>query len=92
MENYIIAYDIADDRRRYKTFKAIKEYAVPVQFSLFEGILSNSDILKLKSRLKKILDDDEDSLIIYKQCTHCKTQVERMGKTHVLYGEDDIIV
>lgn len=92
MEKYIIAYDIADDKRRYRAFKTIKEYATPVQFSLFESNLTKSDILKLKHRLKTIINEDEDSMIFYRQCANCKDSAERMGKSNYVYGDEDVIV
>jgi hypothetical protein len=35
-ERVIIAYDVADDRRRYHLCKALERYGVRIQYSVFE--------------------------------------------------------
>ncbi len=92
MENYIIVYDIMDDRRRYRIFKKLKEFASPVQYSVFEARLNQNDIIKLKYQLEALINKKEDSLIIYKQCIRCKDNTKRMGKQRYIYGEDDILI
>ncbi|WP_078060342.1 CRISPR-associated endonuclease Cas2, partial [Desulfotomaculum copahuensis] len=67
MENYIIAYDIGDDRCRLKIYKTMKDYAVPVQYSVFECSLRKEDYLMLRYKLEKLIRKDEDSIVFYRQ-------------------------
>ncbi len=76
----VISYDIQNDKRRTKIHKALKDYGQWVQYSVFECHLKKEEFLKLRHRLKKLLEDDEtDSLRFYLLCEECKQKVERIG-------------
>ncbi|MGY5218309.1 CRISPR-associated endonuclease Cas2 [Clostridium butyricum] len=66
----ILVYDIRSDeegqRVLNKTFKTCKKYLSHIQNSVFEGELSESQIIKLKYALKDIIRDDIDSVILFK--------------------------
>lgn len=66
----ILVYDIKSDdggqKVLNKTFKVCKKYLTHIQNSVFEGELSDSQLLKLKMELKSIVRDDRDSLIVFK--------------------------
>ncbi len=67
----ILFYDIADKSLRakkdnsYKIRKEVEKYLTRVQFSVFEGEISPSDLRKLKAHLAKVADTELDSIIIY---------------------------
>ena len=67
----ILFYDIADKRSRdkkdnsYRVRKEVEKYLTRVQFSVFEGEVTPSDLKKLKARLNKVIDRELDSIIIY---------------------------
>lgn len=66
----ILVYDIKTDdygqKILNKTFKICKKYLSHIQNSVFEGELSESQILKLKYELNDIIRDDVDSVILFK--------------------------
>jgi CRISPR-associated protein Cas2 len=43
----------------------LKEYLTWVQNSVFEGELTTSQLLEVKKRIKKIIDTQEDSVLIF---------------------------
>lgn len=67
----ILFYDIADKSIRakkensYKVRKEVEKYLTRVQFSVFEGEITPSDLRKLKAHLAKVVDSELDSIIIY---------------------------
>ncbi len=76
----IISYDIKNDKRRTKIHKALKDYGDWVQYSVFECDLTQKEFVKLRHRLKKLLDDnDDDSVRFYVLCEECRHKVERIG-------------
>ncbi|WP_079907504.1 CRISPR-associated endonuclease Cas2 [Carboxydocella sp. JDF658] len=91
MEHYVIVYDIRDDRRRNKIYRILKDYATPVQLSVFEAVLTKEKIVQLQYSLKRLMKN-EDSIIFYRQCGHCRQDILRLGSTPVPYGEGDIII
>ncbi len=66
----ILVYDIKSDeggaRTLNKTFKICKKYLTHIQNSVFEGELSESQILKLRMELRSVIRTDRDSLIVFK--------------------------
>ncbi len=92
MDYYVIAYDVRDDKRRAIIFKTLKEYASPVQNSLFEGHIAKKDFIKLRDRLKKQMNEKEDSICLYSLCAGCRVQIVRFGMKIVVFGKDDIII
>ncbi|MEG2869291.1 MAG: CRISPR-associated endonuclease Cas2 [Terrisporobacter sp.] len=66
----ILVYDIKSDEGGQKilskTFKICKRYLSHIQNSVFEGELSNSQLVKLEYEIKDIIRPSKDSIIIFK--------------------------
>lgn len=66
----ILVYDIKSDsggqKALTKTFKICKKYLTHIQNSVFEGEVSEAQLLKLKMELRSVIRDDRDSLIVFK--------------------------
>ena len=75
----ILVYD-AGEKRVQKFHKVCKKYLTWVQLSVFEGELSLAQLERLKSELKGLMDDEEDSVIIYAFRTKRYFQREVMGR------------
>ena len=87
----IISYDIVDDKRRTILAKRLLDFAKRVQYSVFEGDLTDEQI---KAMLKKILpyiNEKEDSLRVYKLCQKCVDNIKSFGVKNG-WEEDDVIV
>lgn len=76
----VVSYDVTDDKRRGRIFKALKNFGQWMQFSLFECELDKMNFLKLKDRLDHLIEaDKDDSIRFYFLCESCKRQIERIG-------------
>lgn len=66
----ILVYDIKSDedgqRVLNRTFKTCKKYLSHIQNSVFEGELSESQIIKLRYELDGIIRKHKDSIILFK--------------------------
>jgi len=62
---YIIVYDVNVDRVQ-KMLKLMRKYVNHVQNSVFEGELTNAQLAELKDKARELMDEDEDSIIIYR--------------------------
>ena len=60
----IIIYDVSE-KRCSKIHKLLKRYLDWVQNSVFEGEITKSDLVILKSELSQRIDEKTDSVIIY---------------------------
>lgn len=66
----ILVYDIKNDgggqKALAKTYKICKRYLTHIQNSVFEGELSESQILQLQYELKSVVRKELDSVILFK--------------------------
>ncbi|CUH97861.1 hypothetical protein P22_4009 [Propionispora sp. 2/2-37] len=64
----ILVYDV-NERRVNKVLKKCRQYLNWVQNSVLEGEISDANYKKLTMELEKIIDKEEDSVIIYNMRT-----------------------
>jgi len=63
---YVIAvYDVGE-KRVGKMLKLFRRYLNWIQNSVFEGEITEVRLMELKNKASKIMDDENDSLIIFK--------------------------
>ncbi|MEM7818402.1 MAG: CRISPR-associated endonuclease Cas2 [Candidatus Aenigmatarchaeota archaeon] len=60
----IIVYDVSI-KRVNKVCQFLKQYLNWIQNSVFEGELSESELKRVEVGLSRIIDESEDSIIIY---------------------------
>ena len=87
MKRFIVTYDIRDDKRRGKIYKTLRDYAVPVQFSVFEASLKDEDYIMLRHKLECLMRKSEDSIIFYRQCSRCEEDITRLGVSPEPFGD-----
>ena len=92
LKNIVIVYDIADDRRRLKIFKFLKNYATRIQYSVFEGNLTDEDIVMLEAELTRMMNPQKDGIALFQLCKKCNKSVKRIGVTPDATGTGDIVV
>lgn len=71
----VIAYDITDDLRRSRIVKIIEKSGVRVNYSVFECMLTESQLEKLQERISKLIDYKEDKIIFYPLCINCYSKI-----------------
>ena len=66
----VLVYDISKDdngqKRWSRIFKICKKYLSHIQNSVFEGEISKSQLAKLQQELGRYIDENLDSVIIFK--------------------------
>lgn len=76
----VISYDSPDDKRRTKMLKALAGFGKRVQYSVFECEVRPNEVAKLRERLEKLLQGDEDDVRVYPLCENCRAKVAMLGK------------
>ena len=61
---FVVAYDIADDRRRGRVARCLQQHGVRMQYSVFFVDARPARILRLVSRLEGLIDAGEDSIMV----------------------------
>ncbi|WP_456382983.1 CRISPR-associated endonuclease Cas2 [Persephonella sp.] len=78
-EIFLIAYDVKDDKRRNRIARELLLHGIRVQYSIFELLLTQTQLKKLKRNLKIYINPLEDSIIIYKQSKEEYKNIKREG-------------
>jgi CRISPR-associated protein Cas2 len=61
---YLVCYDVADDKRLRKTYKKMRGYGDPLQYSVFRCELSPMEKQFMKEALWEILNWDKDRVML----------------------------
>lgn len=72
----VVAYDIADDRRRVRLHTLLLGYGVPVQESVFECDVSERRHVALQRRVARIIRHEVDSVRYYALCADCARKIQ----------------
>lgn len=89
---YLIAYDIADNKRRSRIAKVMESMGARVQGSVFEVFLTQKELEETIRRCKKALNEKEDSLRIYYLCGACQRKIQIIGVGKKSEAPDLVIV
>lgn len=74
----VLVYDISIERLNHAR-KFLRQYLNWIQNSVFEGELTEGELQKVKQGLKEIIEEDEDSVIIFKTWSKKWLQKENIG-------------
>jgi CRISPR-associated protein Cas2 len=61
--SYLVCYDICDDRRLRKVFQEMRRWGDHLQYSVFECQLRDSDLVRMRAALAKIIHHTEDQVL-----------------------------
>lgn len=65
---YIIAYDIADNKRRLRVAKTLESWGYRIQESVFQLRLDTAMLARVRSRLAALISETDDVIHIYPMC------------------------
>lgn len=93
----LITYDVnteteAGRRRLRKVAKCCVQHGQRVQNSVFECILDNSQYLKVKYELEKLIDPQSDSLRFYNLGNKYSKKIEHIGAKATYEAEGPLIL
>lgn len=93
----ILTYDVetataSGAKRLRNVAKLCQKYGVRVQNSVFEIEASAAQLVELKSKLKSIIDLEQDSVRIYRMGNSWQNKVEVLGKAPIIQAGSEIIL
>lgn len=93
----LITYDVntlsaSGSKRLRKVAKACENYGLRVQNSVFECIISETQLVALKAIISDIIDEKQDSIRIYHLGKNWERHVETMGRQPELNAESTLII
>ncbi len=79
----IAAYDVSDDGRRARLAATLQQHGDRLQYSLFLCTLDDdAELNDLRREVADIIDRDEDSFLLLRQCAACWHDMEASGQAH----------
>jgi len=63
--NYLVCYDIADERRLAKVYDFMKGRGIHLQYSVFYCSFTWRELLEIKEQISSLINGDEDDVRIY---------------------------
>ncbi len=91
-KNYIVGYDISDQRRLARVAKVMKSFGGRIQYSFFHCFISDSQKKKMLERLKKEIHQQEDQVVVIPVTERQLNEIECVGYKLNLQAEGIIIV
>ena len=93
----LITYDVNTSsvqgaKRLRNVAKCCLDYGQRVQNSVFECLLNESELLRLRSRLLTLIDTSVDSIRIYKLGKNYQSKIEHLGKQTGFDIEGELII
>lgn len=92
----LVTYDVSTvekegKRRLRKVAKIYQDYGIRVQNSVFECVVNQTEYTQMKIKLLAVVDDQEDSLRIYRLGKQYKNKVEHFGAKESINVEETLI-
>lgn len=78
----LIVYDISNDRRRTRLHDLLLDYGTPVQYSVFECLLTAKEEEKMVKSIRKLISPRKDAVRYYTLCADC------LAKTVITSGKE----
>ena len=76
---YVICYDIADDRLRDRVARALLDYGQRVQESVFVAHLDDELHGRMLARVEKLVEKSEDRIHVFALCNACEGKALSIG-------------
>jgi len=88
----VVAYDLPNDRRRQRLHDALLNYGTPVQYSVFECLVDDVELARMKKQVKRILRPRLDHVRYYYLCAACVKRIESTMGPEVAHQVDVLVV
>ena len=72
----VVAYDVPNNRRRAQLHKRLLDYGTPVQYSVFECLVSEEEMERMRGAVRNIIKPRLDNVRYYRLCAACQRQIE----------------
>ena len=77
--NYLVCYDIRDVKRLSRVFRFMKQRGVHIQYSVFYCRLTWEELIKLRGKLRDLINEKMDDIRIYPLPSDLKVVVMGRG-------------
>ena len=75
----VVAYDVDSNKLRTRLHKTLRRFGEPVQYSVFECILTNDQFAEMRAEVARVLEGLRRGVRYYEMCDACHRQVVTLG-------------
>jgi len=86
--NYVVAYDISQNKRRRRVSIYLQGWGYRVQESVFVCRVSNEEMKGFIGAIEENIDKKEDHVAVFRQCASCDKSLVVLGEP--IFEIDDI--
>ncbi len=83
----VVSYDIPDDKRRTRLHKALTNFGTPVQYSVFECLLTPKQQSQMDKTVRRIIKPTLDSVRYYPLCMECRAKITTTAASRAVAHE-----
>lgn len=83
----VVAYDIADEKRRNHIVRILEKVGIRVNYSVFECLLTDIQFEKLQEDVGHKINSREDRIAYYPVCVNCYTKIVYQPNRNVKYDK-----
>lgn len=88
----VVVYDVSHDRRRTRLHNTLKDFGAPVQYSVFECLLDDKELARMKKAVARVIKPRLDRVRYYYLCQTCLAKTEVTSGAEVLHETEVIVV
>ncbi len=85
---YLVAYDIANDKRLRRVARVMQSYGARVQRSVFECRIDAAKLAEMIARIRGVIKTREDKINIYRLCETCQQRFATCGRGRLVEDEE----
>lgn len=89
---YLLAYDVRDPRRLARTHKTMKDWGLPVQYSVFELLLTGAEVETMWDQVGAEIDPTVDWVVLYRLTRPFNQAVRNIGVYDPGHLDTDTII
>ena len=92
MRNFLVVYDITDNKTRKKLSDLLEGYGFRVNLSVFELTIKETKLKKLIPKIEKLVDKKYDSVRFYNICQNCKTKSFNLCRDREIFEKIELFI
>lgn len=89
---YLVTYDVRDPRRLVLLHKRLKDWGKPVQYSVFEALLTGAEVERMWSMIRDTIDERVDWVALYRLSRPFDEAVRHIGAYDPDLPASDLII
>lgn len=88
----VVVYDISNDKRRTRLHKKLCNFGSPVQYSVFECLLTEEEVKEMKTVVNKVIRKTIDHVRYYPLCGACYQKITTTANKEITSEKGAYIV